>query len=84
MSDHSSAVAMSPAVVSSPDFDAAEEKFFGQEDTHATAAISKMLVLFFFYSLLIMASVVYVVLRSHWMDAPPKPAHDTHEATAPF
>ena len=85
MSDPTTASVASPsAVIASPEFDAAEEKFFGKEDTHATTAISRMLVIFFFYSLVIMGAVVYTVLHSHWMDAQPNAAHDKHEATAPF
>jgi hypothetical protein len=44
-----------------------------------------MLVIFFFYSLMIMGAVVYVVLKSHWMDAPPAAnAHDSHAESAPY
>jgi hypothetical protein len=43
--------------VASPEFDKRELDQFGAADTHAVAAITRMLVIFFFYSFLIMAGV---------------------------
>lgn len=77
------APAVAAADTISPDFDQAEVKFFGQEDGIATTAISRMLVLFFFYSLLIMGSVWYV-LKSNWMEAQPEGSHGGHTETAPY
>ena len=85
MSDQTHAVSsVATADTFSPEFDAPEVKFFGQEDGHATTAIARMLVLFFFYSLIIMGCVVYVVLDSHWMDAQPANSHNTHTEVAPY
>lgn len=85
MSDLSHAVTSAPtADAVSPEFDAQEVKFFGQEDDHATSAIARMLVIFFFYSLMIMGAVVYVVLVSNWMSKPPADGHDAQSHSAPY
>lgn len=88
MSDHGAQHSATPVAnpgEASPEFDQVEVKFFGKEDTVATTAISRMLVIFFIYSLAIMAGVVFV-LRSHWLEAPTAdtqaPPHEKH--TAPF
>lgn len=80
---------VAPATVSaatddfSPDFGSNEVKHFGQEDGHATVAISRMLVIFFFYSLIIMGTVWFVV-KSNWMSTPPKDGHGSHSETPPY
>lgn len=45
------------AAGASPDFDKVEIRSFGHDDGHAVSVIGKMLVGFFFYSLLVMALV---------------------------
>jgi hypothetical protein len=45
------------AAVTSPEFDLQEVRSFGADDGHAVTVIGKMLVGFFFYSLLVMALV---------------------------
>lgn len=45
------------AAAASPEFDRQEINSFGKDDGHAVTVIGKMLVLFFFYSLLVMAAV---------------------------
>lgn len=47
------------AVTSSPEFDAAEITQFAQKDAQAIKVIGRMLVLFFFYSLIVMVAVGY-------------------------
>lgn len=51
------AAEQSAAAVATPEFDKAEIKSFGTDDGHAVSVIGKMLVGFFFYSLLVMALV---------------------------
>jgi len=46
--------------VATPDFDRQEIKAFGQDDGHAVTVIGKMLVGFFFYSLIVMAVVAAI------------------------
>lgn len=48
------------SAVSTPEFDRQEIKGFGQDDGHAITVIGKMLVGFFFYSLIVMAVVAAV------------------------
>lgn len=57
MSDNSSADAAAVAIASSPEFDKRELDQFGRDDGHAVAAITRMLIIFFFYSLVIMGAV---------------------------
>lgn len=63
MSEHATATAAGAAAhgqagaASTPEFDHAEVTGFGKDDSHAIVAISRMLVMFFFYSFLIMAAV---------------------------
>lgn len=45
--------------VASPDFDQREVEMFGKDDGHAVGVIGKMLVGFFFYSLLVMLVVAW-------------------------
>ncbi|MFN5296790.1 MAG: hypothetical protein ACK5HA_00715 [Planctomycetaceae bacterium] len=47
------------AATASPEFDAAEIQQFAQKDAQAIKVIGRMLVLFFFYSLLVMVAVGY-------------------------
>lgn len=59
--------------VSSPEFDRQEIAEFAAADGHAVTVIGKMLVGFFFYSLLVMASVaIWMSLGGH--ETPPPPA----------
>ena len=63
-----------PSTINNPDqpttknppeelFDKAQLKFFDSEDTHAGAAIGKMLSLFFLYTVVAMALVAYWTFR---------------------
>jgi hypothetical protein len=45
--------------VASPEFDVREVATFGKDDGHAVTVIGKMLVGFFFYSLLVMIAVAW-------------------------
>jgi hypothetical protein len=66
----------------SPEFDRQEINSFGKDDGHAITVIGKMLVLFFFYSLLVMAAVAGWTIWG-FGQAGSAPAH--HEAdTAEF
>lgn len=70
------------ATASSPDFDRQEINSFSKDDGHAITVIGKMLVLFFFYSLLVMAAVAGWTIWG-FGQAGSAPAH--HEAdTAEF
>lgn len=59
MSDHATTepAAESGTAVASPEFDKREITQFRDDDGHAVTAIGRMLVIFFFYSLLIMLGV---------------------------
>lgn len=63
MSEHATTTGHEPvapltgAAVATPDFDRREVASFGKEDGHAVTVIGKMLVGFFFYSLLVMLAV---------------------------
>lgn len=87
MSEHATVVATSAAStvaggdVSTPEFDRAEINSFGADDTHAVTVIGKMLVGFFFYSLLVMAVVSW--LTWHWVSQPnvhPAATHHSEDA----
>lgn len=71
--------------VASPEFDRQEINSFGKDDGHAVTVIGKMLVLFFFYSLLVMAAVAGWTL---WGSSSTPEAHsaDSHHdaSTADF
>lgn len=54
-----SAVPAAENAVASPEFDVREVDTFGKDDGHAVTVIGKMLVGFFFYSLLIMIAVAW-------------------------
>jgi hypothetical protein len=56
VSDHSTADA-SVLAVAAPEFDKREQDRFGRDDGHAVTAITRMLIIFFFYSLIIMGLV---------------------------
>jgi hypothetical protein len=56
---HSSGVPAVGQVISNPEFDAREIEQFGEKDGQAIRVIGKMLVLFFFYSLVVMLFVGY-------------------------
>jgi len=57
VSEHATSEHAAGGAVASPEFDKRELDQFGAADTHAVAAITRMLVIFFFYSFLIMAGV---------------------------
>jgi hypothetical protein len=67
--------------VSSPDFDGQEKKMFGQDDAHAVTVIGKMLVGFFFYSLIIMSAVAFWTM-GRGGQVSDEPAHNSHAAEA--
>ncbi len=48
--------------LASPEFDNREVETFGKDDGHAVTVIGKMLVGFFFYSLLVMLAVAFWTL----------------------
>lgn len=83
MSDHatieptSEVHAVPGPAVASPEFDRQEISGFGKDDGHAVTVIGKMLVGFFFYSLLVMALVAAWTFwgfgQSH-----PEAAHGKH------
>lgn len=57
MSEHATADQSMAAAVATPEFDKRELDQFGRDDGHAVAAIARMLIIFFFYSFIIMAGV---------------------------
>jgi hypothetical protein len=75
LSEH--AATATPATDSSPDFDQREVTMFGQHDTEAISVIGKMLVGFFFYSLIAM-SVVAIWTMSRGGQATPHSADASH------
>ena len=62
------------AVTSSPEFDAAEITQFAQKDAQAIKVIGRMLVLFFFYSLIVMVAVGYWTANFGGQEKHPHPA----------
>jgi hypothetical protein len=71
--------------VASPDFDRQEINSFGKDDGHAISVIGKMLVLFFFYSLLVMAAVAgWTIWGFGQTDAASADAHHHDAGTADF
>ena len=66
----------------SPEFDGREKAMFGQDDAHAVTVIGKMLVGFFFYSLIIMSAVAFWTLGRGGQVPDQPAAHDTHAADA--
>jgi hypothetical protein len=63
--------------LSSPDFDRQEKAMFGQDDAHAVTVIGKMLVGFFFYSLIVMSLVAFWTM-GRGGQVPDHSAHDAH------
>ena len=87
VSEHATTAASDAATaagLATPEFDRRELTSFGQDDGHAVTVIGKMLVGFFFYSLLVMALVagwtIWTVSRPH---TPPAAAHHADD-TADF
>ena len=71
---HSEAAADTPTAA--PEFDRREVDMFGKEDGHAVGVIGKMLVGFFFYSLLVMLVVAWWTMgRGGQVPAPTDQAH---------
>jgi len=60
-----------------PEFDKREVAEFGKDDSTAVSVIGKMLVVFFFYSLVVMMCVGYWTYRSNH-PTPSNHAADTH------
>lgn len=79
---HAAAPATENAV-SAPEFDVREVATFGRDDGHAVTVIGKMLVGFFFYSLLVMLAVAFWTMgRGGQVDpnaAPAQHAEDSEE-----
>ena len=73
---HSSGEPAVGQVVSTPEFDAREIEQFGEKDAQAIRVIGKMLVLFFFYSLIVMVCVGYWTMKKS--NAPASAAHHGH------
>lgn len=77
MSDHAAddlIVAVTPVAgtsIATPEFGRQEIKGFGEDDGHAVTVIGKMLVGFFFYSLIVMAVVAAIT----WIGIGQKPEH---------
>ena len=79
MSEHAT---LAPhATDSSPDFDQREVAMFGQDDTKAISVIGKMLVGFFFYSLIAM-SVVALWTLARGGQVSPHTANASHHEDA--
>jgi hypothetical protein len=77
--------ALAPAAggtaVASPEFDGREVTSFGKDDGHAVTVIGKMLVGFFFYSLLVMAGVaIWTMSRGGQVDPHAQQAQHAEEA----
>lgn len=64
-----------------PEFDKREVAEFGKDDGTAVSVIGKMLVVFFFYSLIVMMCVGYWTYRSNHA-APADHAADSHSHDA--
>jgi hypothetical protein len=87
VSDHAPTTANDPqgpesgTALATPEFDRRELSMFGQEDGHAVTVIGKMLVGFFFYSLLVMLSVaIWTMTRGGQVDPHAAQAHHAEEA----
>lgn|GEM_PF-5334621 len=66
--------------VATPDFDSREKSMFGQDDARAVTVIGKMLVGFFFYSLLIMSAVaIWTLTRGGQVDPHAQTSHHTQD-----
>lgn len=66
--------ASSGQVLSTPEFDAREIEQFGEKDGVAITVIGKMLVGFFFYSLIVMVFVGYWTMSKGGQEKPPHAA----------
>ena len=65
----SHSAAESASALATPEFDAREMSMFGQDDKNAVTVIGKMLVGFFFYSLLVMSAVaIWTLTRGGQVD----------------
>jgi hypothetical protein len=75
------APAAGATAVASPEFDRRELTMFGKDDGHAVTVIGKMLVGFFFYSLLVMAGVaMWTMSRGGQVDPHFQPAQHAEDA----
>ncbi|MBI3863603.1 MAG: hypothetical protein HY290_17065 [Planctomycetia bacterium] len=80
MSDHAAPAATATTAettTSSPEFDQQELAMFGKDDGHAVTVIGKMLVGFFFYSLIVMSIVAFWTM-GRGGQVPDHPAQDSH------
>jgi len=69
------------SAVATPEFDSREKSMFGQDDARAVTVIGKMLVGFFFYSLLIMSAVaIWTLTRGGQVDPHAQTSHHAEEA----
>jgi hypothetical protein len=87
VSDHAPASTPAPhapesgTALATPEFDRREVSQFGEDDGHAVTVIGKMLVGFFFYSLLIMLSVaIWTMSRGGQVDPHTQQAHHAQDA----
>lgn len=80
---HAAPVGDSHGAGASPEFDRQEVASFGKDDAHAITVIGKMLVLFFFYSLLAMAGVAIFTMGRFGQTPAPVHSHSAGE-TADF
>jgi hypothetical protein len=88
VTDHSTGIATAPSnpsstpgTASTPEFDRQEIHAFGEADGHAVAVIGKMLVGFFFYSLLVMSVVAAITFWGIGQYRPEAP-HASHATDA--
>lgn len=79
---HSSGEPAVGQVVSTPEFDAREIEQFGEKDAQAIRVIGKMLVLFFFYSFIVMLFVGYWTMKKANAPAAAAAAHGHAEHAA--
>lgn len=63
-----------------PEFDRREIDMFGKDDGHAVGVIGKMLVGFFFYSLLVMIAVAWWTRENFGQKTPPAAHAQAEEA----
>ena len=67
--------------VATPEFDGRELSMFGQDDANAVTVIGKMLVGFFFYSLLVMSAVaLWTMTRGGQVDPAAGQSQHSEEA----
>ena len=66
--------------LATPDFDSREKTMFGQDDARAVTVIGKMLVGFFFYSLLVMSAVaIWTLTHGGQVDPHAQSSHHAEE-----